>query len=246
MVACVAVCLVMRVALGEGNLLGNSELVLKEGKSTVGFLMEGDVELRHLGDASHGGPWCFGLQAGKDLNGDGKREGAVSAVVGGLDGRVGRWYRFSVRGLPGENFRVEGAGVWRKVEFFQGAAGFDGKVRRLTSVVEQQRKDFGVNGDRNVGGAATWHTYVMDVMLPSPLVDRVKLSVGFDHAVGKSESGGEFLVTDVSLVRIEGEMPKEAGEVVRSAERLSEFDCDWGAAVLLQGGGGGDSGAGAD
>ncbi len=194
-----------------GNLVKNSSFEDRQTGGPVGFELAGDVEFRYLGDATHGGPWCVGLQSGKDLNGDGQRAGSVSQLVTGLDGSKGRWYRFTIRGLPQENFSVQGDALGMKVEFFAGDSGFDGKVKHLYSLVEQQRKDLTVNGDRHIAGAATWHTYQLDVMLPSPKIDRVKLTVEFTDGNSTTSRTSEFLVTDMSLVKIDGPEPTSVG-----------------------------------
>jgi hypothetical protein len=201
------------------NLVKNSSFLDRDGNKPLGFALEGDVEFRYLGDAAHGGPWCVGLQSGKDLNGDGKHAGSVSQMVSGLDGNAARWYRFTVRGLPQENFSVEDDNLDMKVEFFTGNSGFDGKVKHIYSLVQQQRKDLAVNGDRRVAGAATWHTYQLDVMLPSPQIDHVKLTVEFDHGNATSAKVAEFLVTDFSLTIIEGPDASAAGNTAGTEQQ---------------------------
>jgi hypothetical protein len=128
-------------------------------------------------------------------------------VVSGLKAGEGRWYRFTIRGLPGEHFAVSDDGLNMKVEFFQGEAGYDGKIKRLYSIIEQQRKDLTVNGDGDVNGAATWHTYQLDVMLPTPQIDRVRLTVEFSHGSATGRDYSQFLITDFSLIRIGGPAP---------------------------------------
>ncbi len=186
-----------------GNLVKNADFRVRSDNEPAGFELTGDVVFRHLGDESHGGPWCLGLESASDA-GDRHCRGSVSQMVSGLNAAQGRWYRFTIRGLPGENFAVEDDGLDMKIEFFQGDAGFDGKVKRLYSIIQQQRKDLAVNGDRRVGGAATWHTYQLDAMLPSPLVDRMRLTVEFDHGKAAGKQYSQFLIADVSFVHIDG------------------------------------------
>jgi hypothetical protein len=199
------------------NLVKNADFQLRTDNKPAGFDLSGDVVLRYLGDDSHGGPWCVGLQSKGD--GGGERRGAVSQMVTGLNGAAFRWYRFTIRGLPSVNFSVANDDLLMKIEFFQGDAGFDGKVKRLYPIIQQQRKDLSVNGDGRVGGAATWHTYQMDAMLPSPKIDRVRLSVEFEHGNATTAEYSQFLVTDMSLVPIDGPPPVAASAPVAAGQR---------------------------
>ena len=191
------------------NLVKNADFGLRTGSQPVGFDLTGDVELRYLGDDTHGGPWCVQLLSAPEASGA-PSHGSMAQTLTGLNAAAGRWYRFTIRGLPGENFSVDQDGLDMKVEFFQGDAGFDGKLKRLYPIVQQQRKDFSVNGDGHEGGAATWHTYQMDVMLPSPQIDRVRLTVEFDHGNAAKTDFSKFLVTDMSFMRIDGPAPASA------------------------------------
>jgi hypothetical protein len=196
-----------------GNLVKNADFRDRSDNKPAGFDLTGDVVFRYLGDETHGGPWCLALESAAresaDDVGERPRHGSVSQMVTGLNAAEGRWFRFTIRGLPGENFAVEEDGLDMKIEFFQGDAGFDGKVKRLYSIIQQQRKDLSVNGDQRIRGAAAWHTYQLDLMLPSPLVDRVRLTVEFDHAKAAGNRYSQFLITDMSLVRIDG--PGDSG-----------------------------------
>jgi hypothetical protein len=209
-------------AVPAGNLVKNADFGVRSDNKPAGFDLTGDVVFRYLGDETHGGPWCLALESAHDA-GDRNRHGSVSQMVSGLNAAAGRWYRFTIRGLPQENFAVEDDGLDMKVEFFQGDAGFDGKVKRLYSIIQQQRKDLAVNGDRRTGGAAAWHTYQADVMLPSPLIDRVRLTVEFDHGKAAGKGHSQFLITDLTLVRIDGPAPAgdSAGTLARRASEGS-------------------------
>lgn len=200
------------------NLIKNAGFEARKDNKPVGFDLTGDVVFRFLGDETHGGPWCLGLQSGKD-GGNGPCRGSVSQMVTGLNAADGRWYRFTIHGLPSVNFAVDDDGLDMKVEFFQGEAGFDGKVKRLYSIIQQQRKDLSVNGDNRVGGSATWHTYQLDVMLPSPLIDRVRLSVEFDHGKATTAEYSQFLITDISFMRINGPVPDGTSAPIATNQR---------------------------
>src|SRR5689334_9942811 len=45
-------------------------------------------------------------------------DGSVSQTVAGIDAAKHRWFRFSVRGLPENNFAVTNDDLYLKVEFF--------------------------------------------------------------------------------------------------------------------------------
>jgi len=187
------------------NLVKNPDFQLHPDNKPAWFSLTGDVAFRYLGDDTHGGPWCVELLSAPDSNG--QSQGAVAQTVTGLNAAAGRWYCFTVRGLPGENFSVDNDGLDMKVEYFEGDSRFDGKTKPLYSIVQQQRKDLSVNGDQRTGGAASWHTYQMDVMLPSPLIDTVRLTVEFNHGNATQNDFSKFLVTDMSFVRIDGADP---------------------------------------
>ena len=142
-----------------------------------------------------------------------KPTGAVTATVTGLDPKLGRWYRLSIRGLPQANFAVADDDLYLKVAFF-GAGGktaYDAKELRIYDQVESARRDLGVNGVRGRGGAEVWRTYRLDVRLPFPEIDTLKLTVGFGHG-GAAGGGGTapdgrggqsaFLVDEMTLTRL--------------------------------------------
>jgi hypothetical protein len=167
-------------------------------------------------------PWGVAFQSGPVTPGaSAVRHGSVAQTVSGLDAKAGRWFRFMFRGLPQDQFAVEGDNLLMQAEFFAngGLVSFDGKAKPLYRLVQQDRKDLAVNGDGRTGGAAVWRTYALDFMLPSPLVDQVRLSVAFDHGVAKAATQAEFFVTDFSLVRIEGPAPTAAGSPHATGER---------------------------
>lgn len=201
----------------RSNLVKNSEFLDHSENKPTSFDLEGDVVFRYLGDQTRGGPWCVGLESGASTVQTTERHGSISQMVTGLKATEGRWYRFSIRGLPGENFSVDDDGLDMKVEFFHGDSGFDGKIKRLYSIIQQQRRDLSVNGDARLHGGATWHTYQLDVMLPSPLIDRVRLTMEFNHGKAASNEYSQFLVMEMSFVRIDGPAPTAAsGEATGS------------------------------
>jgi hypothetical protein len=183
------------------NLIKNADLEKQTAGKPADFTIEGDVEFRNLRDPH----WGFAFLPAKDVNADGQHQGAISQTITDIDAKAGRWFRFSFRGLPQDRFLLNSDALNMTVEFFAGEAAFDGKTKHLYSLIQQQRKDLGVNGDNKTGGAASWHTYQLDFMLPAPQVDRLKLTISFDHATTPAAAQkSEFYATDLSLVRIPG------------------------------------------
>ncbi len=192
-------------ATADLNLVHNeyfSKLAV-DGKSPADYKLTGDVEYRYMGDPKYEvSGYGVALQSGKDINGDGAISGGVTQTVTGIDAKAGRWFRFSFRGLPQENFAA--GRLYMKVSFWgdHGKTSLDAKSKELYPLVEQYRKDFTVNGDYHKLGAVTWRNYMVDFYLPFPQVDELHLIVGFDHGAAKTAVNSEFYITRFSLVRI--------------------------------------------
>jgi hypothetical protein len=185
----------------ERNLIANAHFVDKavDGHWPAHYQLRGNVEYRYLGDPRRDtAPWGMALQSAAGAT----HSGSVSQTVTGLKALGQRSYRFSFRGLPQDRFSVVGDNLYIKAEFLgeDGTTSYDGKIKRLYSLVQQDRRNLSVNGDRHIGGAATWRTYQLDFMLPFAQVDQVRLTVGFDHGNANGGNNTEFLVTDFRLV----------------------------------------------
>ena len=186
------------------NLVKNSDLTQRtaDGNLPAGFQVQGDVEYRYVGDPQNEvAGWGVALESAR-------QGGSVAQSVTHIDSHQGRWFRFSFRGLAQDHFAVSSDGLFMKVEFFGNANGqrteFDGKVKRLYSQIERDRRDLTVNGDRHVGGAAVWRTYELDVRIPFPQVDEIRACVGFDHGAANQAADSEFFITDFNLQRLTG------------------------------------------
>ena len=85
-----------------------------------------------------------------------------------------------VSGVAQDEFAVFDDDLAMRVEFFGdgGRTAFDGKNKPIYPQIEQDRRDFTVNGDNHVGGAAVWRTYQLDFWLPFPQVDTGALERG--------------------------------------------------------------------
>jgi hypothetical protein len=168
------------------------------GNGPAEYEINGDVEYRYLGDRRDSSVWGVALES----NG---RAGSVSQTIHGINSAEGRWFRFTFRGLPQDGFAVGQEDLSMRVEYFGdgGRTAYDGKNKSIYPQVEQDRRDFTVNGDRHVGGAAVWRTYQLDFWLPFPQVDTVKLSVNFGHGAAMNSLNSEFFVSAFSLTRLE-------------------------------------------
>jgi hypothetical protein len=182
-----------------GNLVQNPDFRLKDasGKPT-GWQFTGGAEFAYPGNPRFEvADWGAGLKSSE-------ASGSVSQLVKGVDGETGKWFRFTVRGLPQQNFAVGNDNLYMKVEFLgeDGKTEYDGKDKKIYDLVEQERKDLAVNGIRKENGAESWHLYQMDFMLPFPQVHSLKLSVGFGDGAARENKKSEFFVTDFSLMHI--------------------------------------------
>ncbi len=182
------------------------------------FVLKGDGARRYVGATYEIASNGIALDAARDLDGDGKREGSVAQDVPIEKTLPGRWFRFTIRGLPEDGFAVAGDNLHMKVDFFgdKGKKPLDGVTRKIYAQVEKERRDLTANGVRHKGGAATWKTYAFEFRLPFPDIDQVRLIVGFRDGQGSGKNAS-FFVDDVSLEAIPA--PTEGPNVapIRSA-----------------------------
>jgi len=200
----------------ELNLVKDSEFRehSADGRTLVEYQLSGDVEYRYLGDKRRDSSvWGVAMQSRG-------RGGSVSQTVSGINSNAGRWFRFTFRGLPQDGFAVSDDDLAMRVEFFGdgGRTALDGKNKPIYPQIEQDRRDFTVNGDNHVGGAAVWRTYQLDFWLPFPQVDTVRLSVEFGHGAAR-RADSEFYISDFSLTRLED--PPAGG--VADSERTTDL-----------------------
>jgi uncharacterized membrane protein YgcG len=200
------------------NLVANPDFTARTAYAPTAYELTGNLHYRNLADRTAGtAGWGVALDSSKDVHHEGPIAGEVAQRVTGIDAAAGRWFRFTFRGLPEQEFQVGKDGLWMKVEYFNdhGKASADGKVKRLDDLVAQARHDLTVNGDHHANGAAVWRTYALDFWLPFPTVDTFRLSVGFDHGLSAAAANSEFLVTGFSLTRIDG--PASGKELLTTA-----------------------------
>ena len=200
-------------AAGDVNLIKNPSFAQRAtNNEPAEYEIGGDAKYQYLADPHRAvAQWGVAFESGQGKHPAPARQGFVTQTVSGIGAGHGRWFRFTFRGLPQDQFSVDGDNLIMKVEFFSGSSSFDGKIKHIYSIIQQQRKDFSVNGDAGRNGAATWHTYQLDFMLPSPQIDRLRLTVAFDHGNATSTYQSDFYITDFSLTHIDGPEPSEAG-----------------------------------
>ncbi|HEX4056456.1 MAG TPA: YHYH protein [Tepidisphaeraceae bacterium] len=182
------------------NLVKNPDFEQRDasGQKPADYQIVGDAQYRYLGDPTRDvSGWGVALQSQGS-------SGSVSQTIGGIDSKAGRWFRFSFRGLPQDDFAVDDNDLSMRVEFFGdgGRTSYDAKGKSIYPIIQQARRDLTVNGDHHIGGAAVWRTYQLDFWLPFPQVDTVRLSVAFDHGAAPRPIASEFFVDDFSLVRL--------------------------------------------
>ena len=107
-------------------------------KSPAHYTLTGDAAWSYCGWGNEFSDWGVALHSDKP-------SGSVSQGVTGFEGGVGKWYRFSVRGLAEKNFAVADGGLYLKVDFFgsKGANSLDGVTREIDGLVAHDRDGAG-------------------------------------------------------------------------------------------------------
>lgn len=189
-------------AIASSNLLSFDLTALTaDTMQPAGLQLSGDVVLGPLGE---GGREIAGrgirLVVGEDVNGDGRREGAATTVVGHVNPSLGRWFRFRIRGLAQDDFAVDADDLYLKVEFFRdgGKDPLDSVKQDLYPLVKRDREALVDPGTNKSLGRAAWRSFDMVFRTPFPEVDTMRLSVGFGH--GKAAGPrAEFQVSELDL-----------------------------------------------
>jgi hypothetical protein len=189
-----------------------------DAKTPAHYTLTGDVAWAYAGKADEFTDWGVALHSGKDLDGDGARAGSVTQDASGFAGGVGRWFRFSVRGLAEKNFAVPDGGLFLKVDFFArgGASYLDGVTRAIDPLVGRDRTDLAANGNGRRDGGAVWKTYALEFRLPFAEIDRLRVGVGFRGGSAPTEADAAFHVTEFALVPIAD--PADAPKPVKTAK----------------------------
>jgi hypothetical protein len=187
------------------NLVTNGDLETRSANGgPAGYRLDGSVEYRFLGDPRRDfSSWGVALESARRRE-HGPAAGEVSTVINGIDAAAGRWFRFTFRGLPQQNFAVRNDDLYMKVSFLGDgeATSYDAKEKSIYPQVQEDRKDLTINGVLHRNGAEVWRTYQLDFWLPFPQVTQLRLAVGFGHGTATGTNNSEFFVDDFSLTRI--------------------------------------------
>jgi hypothetical protein len=178
-------------------------------KSPAHYTLTGDAEWAYCGWGNEASDWGIAFRSNK-------RDGAVSQDVTGFDGGVGKWFRFSIRGLAEKNFAVEEGGLYLKVDFFadHGKNALDGVTRAIDSLVAHDRSKLAPNGDGKKDGGAVWRTFAFEFRLPFAEIDQLRLTAGFRTGSAKAEKECAFFVTQFDLAPIP--TPADAPRLVKT------------------------------
>ena len=169
----------------------------------AGFTVEGDAVYGDYPERqSERVGRCVRFFSGRDKNGDGARRGSVSQTVKGITAKEGRWFRFRIRGLAQDGFRVQHDALFLKVEFFRdgGTNSLDHVQQSIYGQIAQERDDLRDQATNANLGLASWRSYDLDFRTPFPEVDTLRLSVTFDHGAGQGEES-EFRISEFELTR---------------------------------------------
>ena len=185
------------------------------------YTLDGDAKWVWCGRPNEDAESGIALDCGKDVSKGGRRSGAVTQRVTGFSGGVGKWLRFTFRGLAERNFAVEKDALFLRVDYFseRGANPLDGVNQNIYAVVERDRTQLARNGRFFRDGGAAWKTYALDFRLPFAEIDTLALSVGFKNGSAKAENEAEFFVTEFALTPIPA--PSDAPKVVRTEKGVA-------------------------
>jgi hypothetical protein len=184
-----------------------------DSKSPAHYTLSGDAAWSYCGFGNEATDWGVALRSVKPI-------GSVSQDVAGFGGGVGKWFRFSIRGLAEKNFAVAKGGLFLKIDFFakKGANSLDGVIRAIDSLVAHDRVELAANGDNKRDGGAAWKTYAFEFRLPFAEIDQLRLTAGFRGGAATTDKESAFFVTEFSLTPIPA--PADAPKLIRSAQRL--------------------------
>jgi hypothetical protein len=180
------------------------------------YTLKGDVAWVYAGRTGESMDQGIALYSGGEQALEGGTAGLVTQDVTGFPGGVGKWYRFSVRGLAEPGFAVARDALFLRVDFLgkKGTDSLDGVTRNIYPLVERDRKELAENGLSRKNGGAVWKTYVLEFRLPFAEIDTLRLGVGFKNGSAKGRKGSEFYVTEFALTPIPA--PADAPRVVKT------------------------------
>jgi hypothetical protein len=207
---------------------------LAESRTTnlpAGFSLSGDATYGPLGDERDKNGRGIRLQPAKDLDNDNQHAGSVSTTTKIPTTKntadSGRWFRFRIRGLAQDNFKLEKDDLYLQVEFSRdnGANSLDHIKKHIYPLVEQDRKDLRDKGTNKNLGLATWRSYDLEFKTPFPEVDSLKLTAGFAHGL-PANTKSEFWITEFELTPIPvpfDYVPPAGGKIALTKDKISDL-----------------------
>lgn len=206
---------------------GVSSATAKDAKLPANFSLTGDVTYGLLGEERDQNGLGISLSASNDSNTDGQHSGSVTTTVRNLTPDSGRWFRFRIRALAQDNFRVENDDLYLQVEFFRddGKNSLDHIKKNIYPLVEQDRKHLLDKGTNKNLGLATWRSFDLEFRTPFPEVDTLKLTAGFNHGQ-LTNSKSKFWITEFELTPIPvppDYQPPANGKVALNRNKLTDF-----------------------
>lgn len=172
-------------------------------KAPEGFSLEGDAAYGYLGaPATDLTGWGVRLKSGSGKDNSGEQAGSLSCTVAGIRVDEGRWFRFRIRALAQQGFKIAGNDLFMKVDFLaaEGGNSLDGLTKNLYGAIEQDRRALKSGNSFPLDDLA-WRSYQLDFRLPFPEIDALRLTVGFRGGNGAGEYS-DFLIDELTLERI--------------------------------------------
>jgi len=183
------------------------------------YSLQGDAAWVRCGNADEYTDQGIAFYSANDQKKDAPCSGQVTQRVTGFQGGVGKWFRFTFRGLAEAVFAVDRDALFMRVDYFgnKGTNPLDGVTQNIYPLVERYRKELAANGKYGKNGGAVWKTYTLEFRLPFAEIDTLNLAAGFKYGSAKSEKSSVFYITEFALVPIPA--PLDAPKVVKTEKR---------------------------
>ncbi|MEI7921140.1 MAG: YHYH protein [Planctomycetota bacterium] len=172
---------------GPALLLGGSLRADTKTQGESWFRLSGAVAEGPLGDhrqeVSGRG---FKFDSAPSPNPEKPSAGSASVMITSLNPAAGRWLEVRVQALVQEGFKVNKGNVYLRLDYFKdgGTNALDFVKKSIDSQVENYRKDLIDDGANESVGNVSWHNYSIQVRLPMPEIDSIRVSIGFGDGAG--------------------------------------------------------------
>ncbi len=198
-----AMAMLIQTALAQELVPASMQRLSGQSQAPTGLQFHGDASYAALGDQRRelNG---FGIvfDVANDRNHDAVHSGSV-AIEAKVSQENGRWFRFRIRGLAQPGFEVDQDDLWLNVDFFRdaGTNSLDHIRQKIYEQIELDRKSLADKGRNTKLDESVWRSYETVFRTPYSEVDKLVLSVGYDH--GKSSnSKAQFWINEISLQSI--------------------------------------------